>query len=430
MKYKFPDYVIKVLTMLNNKGFESVVVGGAIRDFILNIEPHDFDVATNASVEDICDIFKEYKIIETGLKHGTVTIHINHNPVEITTYRGKSNTLKEDLYLRDFTFNSMAMDKDYNLYDFYNGKIDLDNGLVRCNNEDTFIQDPLRILRAIRMSGKYKFDIEESTHKLMIKHKDLIVNVAKERIASELNYIMVYDGIFTLINDNKEIFFTLIPELKDTYSFKQNNPYHIYDLYNHILNVIANVSPILEVRLAALFHDLGKLKTYSKDADGIGHFYGHPVVSAKIARTTLKKYKYDNKTIDTVSKLVEFHELQLTNSKKSIRRLLNKFGKNNIDLLFDLRKGDILAQNPKFKDRLNDLDRMYKIAQEIIDSDECFSLKQLAINGNDLIGLGISNGATIGKVLEDCLNMIIEGKLINDKTSIIEYVKKEYINNL
>jgi tRNA nucleotidyltransferase (CCA-adding enzyme) len=322
----------------------------------------------------------------------------------------------------------MAMDKEYNLYDFYNGTEDLKNNLVRCNNEDTFKQDPLRILRAIRMSGKYKFKIDEITYELMIKHKELINNVAKERIATEINYIMVYDDIYNIINDNKEIFFTLIPELENTYSFNQNNPYHIYDLYNHILNVIKNVSPILEVRLAALFHDLGKLKTYSEDENGIGHFYGHPAISSKIAKTTLKKYKYDNKTIDVVSKLVEFHELQITYSKKSIRRLLNKFGKENIDLLFQLRRSDILSQNPKFKDRIKDLDRMYKITKEIIANDECFTLKQLAINGNDLISIGISNGATIGKILDDCLNNIIEGNLPNDRTLILEYVKKEYIN--
>ena len=425
--YKYPDSIQTALISLEKSGFSAFVVGGAVRDFFLNKEPHDYDIATNATVNEMYEVFKDYKIIDTGLKHGTLTIHINHVEIEITCFRGSKNSLEEDLRLRDFTFNSMAMDKDYNLYDFCNGKIDLKNKIIRCNNEETFKNDPLRILRAIRQSGKFNFKIEEKTKKLMNRDCILLNNVSKERISSELSQILLCDNISNLIEDNLNIFTAIIPELKEIVGFHQNNPHHIYDVFRHTLKVLENTPKILELRLAALFHDIGKPKCYSEDENGIGHFYNHEDVSEEIAFNILKRLKYDNKTIEFVCKLIMFHDYPLNNSKKNLRKLLNKFDDERIELLFHLKKADVLGQNPNYNDRLDLIKKSENIIEDIIKEGACFSLKQLKINGNDLIDLGIKNGKLIGDILNSCLNKIIDGEIENDKDILLNMIKENYL---
>lgn len=425
--YKFPNSIQTALISLEKSGFSAFVVGGAVRDFFLNKEPHDYDIATNASVNEMYEVFKDYKIIDTGLKHGTLTIHINHVEIEITSFRGSKNSLEEDLRLRDFTFNSMAMDKDYNLYDFYNGKTDLENKIVRCNNEETFKNDPLRILRAIRQAGKFNFEIEDNTKKLMNLDCNMLNDVSKERISSELSQILLCDNPSNLIKDNIAIFTTIIPELKEIIGFNQNNSHHIYDVFHHTLKVLENTPKILELRLAALFHDIGKPKCYSEDQNHIGHFYNHEEASKEITFNILKRLKYDNKTIEFVCKLIMFHDYPLSDSKKNLRKLLNKFDDERIELLFDLKKADVLGQNPKYNDRLDVIEKAKNIIKDIINEGSCFSLKQLEINGNDLIDLGIKNGKLIGEILNSCLNKIIDGEIENDKDILLNMIKENYL---
>lgn len=426
--YKFPNQVLTALALLEEHNYEAVVVGGAVRDFFLNKEPHDYDIATNATVEQMYGIFKNYKVIDTGLKHGTLTIHLDHFPLEITAYRGTTNTLKEDLYLRDFTFNSMAMNKRYELFDYYNGKNDLENGIVRCNNDKTFINDPLRILRAVRQAGKYNFKIDESTKKLMNRDAQLLNKVSKERISSELSQILMCNNASNLIKENTSIFTLIIPELKETIGFIQNNPYHNYDIFDHTLKVLENTPINLELRLAALLHDIGKVKCYEEDEEHIGHFVGHQEISKNMAFDILKRLKYDNSTIEIVCKLIEFHDYKLSANKKSIRKLLNKFDDERIDLLLELKKADILGQNSKYNDRLVVIEDVKKLLVQIFNEEACFTLKHLKINGNDLISLNIKKGILIGEILNDCLNNVIEGTLNNDKNELIEYVKNTYLN--
>lgn len=426
--YNFPNQVLKALALLEQNNYEAVVVGGAVRDLFLNKEPHDYDIATNATVEQMYEIFKEYKVIDTGLKHGTLTIHLDHFPLEITAYRGSTNTLKEDLFLRDFTFNSMAMNKRYELFDFYNGKEDLENKIVRCNNDETFKNDPLRILRAIRQAGKYNFVIEEKTKELMNRDVQLLNKVSKERISSELSQILMCDNAHNLIKENSNIITTIIPELKETIGFNQNNPHHIYDVFNHTLKVLENTPKILELRLAALLHDIGKVKCYEEDENHIGHFLGHHEISKVMAFDILKRLKYDNSTIEIVCKLIEFHDYKLSNTKKSIRKFLNKFDDERIDLLLELKKADILGQNPEYNDRLEEIKDIKSLLEEILNEGSCFSLKHLKINGTDLISLNIKSGKLIGEILNDCLNNVIEGTLTNDKNELIEYVKDTYLD--
>lgn len=428
--YKFPPQIASALELLEKAGFEAVVVGGAVRDFFLDIKPHDFDLATNATVEQMSKVFKDFKVIETGIKHGTLTIHIDHFPIEITSYRGQTNTLKEDLYLRDFTFNSMALDGNYNLYDFYGGKNDLDNKIVRCNNENTFINDPLRILRVIRQAAKYGFTIDSNTKELMERDAHLLSNVSKERISSELSQILVSNNPQDSIIENINIFLEVIPELKDLIGFNQNNPHHIYDVFDHTMKVLENTPPNLEIRLAALFHDIGKPKCYSEDEEGVGHFYGHDEASTEMARTILKRLKYDNKTIENVCKLIEFHDYPIYDNEKSLKKLLNKFNNNDlIDALFILKGADILGQNLNYKNNFQELKNANETIKKIIrEKESCFTLKQLKVNGKDLLNIGIKDGKLIGQCLNQLLSDVIEGKVENKKQALLEHIKKKNPN--
>lgn len=428
--YKFPPQIASALELLEKAGFEAVVVGGAVRDFFLDRKPHDFDLATNATVEQMSKVFKDFKVIETGIKHGTLTIHIDHFPIEITSYRGQTNTLKEDLYLRDFTFNSMALDGNYNLYDFYGGKNDLDNKIVRCNNENTFINDPLRILRVIRQAAKYGFTIDSNTKDLMERDAHLLSNVSKERISSELSQILVSNNPQDSIIENINIFLEVIPELKDLIGFNQNNPHHIYDVFDHTMKVLENTPPNLEIRLAALFHDIGKPKCYSEDEEGVGHFYGHDEASTEMARTILKRLKYDNKTIENVCKLIEFHDYPIYDNEKSLKKLLNKFNNNDlIDALFILKGADILGQNLNYKNNFQELKNANETIKKIIrEKESCFTLKQLKVNGKDLLNIGIKDGKLIGQCLNQLLSDVIEGKVENKKQALLEHIKKKNPN--
>ena len=428
--YKFPPQIASALELLEKAGFEAVVVGGAVRDFFLDRKPHDFDLATNATVEQMSKVFKDFKVIETGIKHGTLTIHIDHFPIEITSYRGQTNTLKEDLYLRDFTFNSMALDGNYNLYDFYGGKNDLDNKIVRCNNENTFINDPLRILRVIRQAAKYGFTIDSNTKKLMERDAHLLSNVSKERISSELSQILLSNNPQDSIIENINIFLEVIPELKDLIGFNQNNPHHIYDVFDHTMKVLENTPPNLEIRLAALFHDIGKPKCYSEDEEGVGHFYGHDEASTEMARTILKRLKYDNKTIENVCKLIEFHDYPIYDNEKSLKKLLNKFNNNDlIDALFILKGADILGQNLNYKNNFQELKNANETIKKIIrEKESCFTLKQLKVNGKDLLNIGIKDGKLIGQCLNQLLSDVIEGKVENKKQALLEHIKKKNPN--
>jgi tRNA nucleotidyltransferase (CCA-adding enzyme) len=322
----------------------------------------------------------------------------------------------------------MAVDKNYNLHDFYNGKKDLKNKIIRCNNEATFINDPLRILRAIRLAGKYNFNIDSKTKDLMMRDKNLLSNVSKERINSELSQILLCDNICSLIKDNLIIFLEIIPELREIIGFSQNNPYHIYDVFEHTLKVLENTPKILELRLAALFHDIGKSRCYSEDENKIGHFHKHEIISKELASTILKRLKYENKTIGFVCKLIEYHDYPITNSEKSLRKLLNKFNDDRIELLFTLKKADICGQNPQYINRLTELEENKQILLRLIQEGSCFSLKQLDINGFDLINIGITKGFVIGEILKEYLNKVIEGKIENKKEVLINDIKKNHIS--
>lgn len=436
-----PSHVIKALELIEkfpSRGvphgggvaFEGYLIGGCVRDFLLCKTPADYDITTNAAPEQILKIFKGFTAIETGKKFGCITVIIDNQKVEISTYRADgaytdkrrpdsvrfSNTLKEDVSRRDFTVNAMAYNPKTGVIDYYGGQEDLKNKLIRCvgNPEARFEEDGLRILRALRFASVLGFDIHAGTKAAMYAKKQNLNILSAERVFSELKKIICGQSAEKILTEYHEILSVILPEIAPVFNFEQNNKYHIYDVYTHTVKVIANIENTPVLRLAALFHDIGKPHCYTEDKNGVGHFYGHDKISCEIADRILRRLKADNKTRLQILTLIKFHDYNLKADKISVKKLLNKIGEENFDLLLLLKRADIKAQNPEFSERLKQLDCISGLKKEVIENKECYLMKDLKINGNDLINLGLNDNTKIGETLEKMLEFVISGKLENN----------------
>ena len=431
--------VKQIIEKLNSSNYEAYAVGGAVRDYYLNSSYSDIDVTTSATPEEMYKVFDGFKIYPTGLKHGTLTICSMGEMIEVTTFRceeGYSDnrrpdkvtfvrSLVEDLKRRDFTVNAMAYNEEKGLIDLFGGVKDIDNHLIRAvgNAEERFNEDALRILRALRFASKLDFEIESETEKAILKTKDLLKKVSKERIYSELVKILMGDGVERVLLKYKEVIFTIIPKLKECDGFSQQNKYHLYDVYTHIVKSIANSKKDKDVRLALLFHDIGKPECFSIKEDGIGHFYGHHKNSSKIASEVLKELKVDNYTLKTVCELVYLHDSKTELNRYEVKRFLNKHGYKFLEKLCAVKLGDAMAHNGLYmENRIESIEKMLATAKDIIDKKECYTLKELKINGSDLKKLGYS-GEEIGLKLNKILNDVIEDKIANDREILLKEVK-------
>ncbi len=437
-----PEHIIKAIYLLNSAGYEAYLVGGCVRDALLGLKPKDYDITTSALPEQTKSVFSGYHVIETGIKHGTVTVVIDHSPIEITTFRLDQEyldhrhpdsviftaSLAEDLSRRDFTINAMAYHPTEGLIDYYGGKDDLQTCTIRCvgDPETRFNEDALRILRALRFSSRFDSPIESSTETAMKKCAVLLRDISSERIASEFNEILCGKGVRRILTEETDILGVPIPEILPMKGFDQNNPHHIYDVLTHTAVTVEAIPPEKDLRLAALFHDIGKPLCYSVDEDGVGHFYGHAKKSEIIAENVLNRLKYDNQTKDSVLLLVKYHDLHLEEDEKAIKRLLRKIGPDMFNKLILLYRADNMAQSLSYRDRQEGYDRLEAIAEKIIADEECFSLKDLAINGTDLIKMGYKPGPLLGDILEDLLTRVIDGEIQNGKEELTEFVKRTY----
>lgn len=424
----------KAIKELKKNGYDAYCVGGCVRDMLLGNPLNDFDITTNALPEQILDTFKDERTIETGLKHGTVTVILCNEPIEITTYRidgeyvdnrhpesvSFTTSLKADLSRRDFTINALVYNKDEGVLDYFDGKSDLKSRLIRAigNPEKRFEEDALRILRAIRFSSTLGFEIEAETKKAMLKCKHLLKSISAERIAIELNKFLLGKNVKNAILENYEILGQLCPEFAKMKGFDQCNRWHIYDILEHTAVAVESIPPILHLRLAMLFHDTGKVHTFFKDENGVGHFYGHNEKSAEIVKKFLNDYKYDNKTKEAVYRLVKIHDTYTDEDEVLVKKRLNRLGEECFFDLLEIQRADNKAQNPNLT-RMEHFDVLEQIAEKII-SDSCFSLSSLAINGKDLIEMGLSAGKRIGEILTTLLNEVIENKLENKKEALIK----------
>jgi len=440
-----PDDVLFILNKLKEHGKESYVVGGCVRDSILKREIHDWDVTTSATPLEVMQIFQVPEVSEilpTGLIHGTVTLMINHVGYEVTTYRidGEyedsrrpsrvefTSELAQDLSRRDFTINAMAYNPWDGLIDLYDGMGDLKNEKIRCvgRAEDRFNEDALRILRAIRFASQLEFvttpDVDWEIHQL----KEKLRNISIERICWEFKKIATSSDFCVQLLLFHDVFEEFIPELKPMVDFQQNNPWHIYDVLTHTVKAIEYCeSSDLIVRLSVLLHDIGKPTGYTIDEDGVGHFPGYGKESAIMAKNILRRMKFDSMTVNSVTELVLHHDEKIDATHKSVKKWLNRIGEEQFRRLLEVRKSDVKAQNPQFEaERLQKVERITEILEEILVQEQCFTLKDLAVNGRDLIKEGIPSGKSIGYALNLLLNNVIDGECDNTKEALLSRLRE------
>ncbi len=428
----------KLISVLENSGHEAYLVGGCVRDMLMGVAPHDYDITTSARPDEIVGAFSEYRTVLTGIKHGTVTVICDGEPYEITTFRADgeyadhrhpesvtfSTRLADDLCRRDFTVNAMAYSKKTGLIDLYGGENDIKNGVIRAVGEPKkrFDEDALRILRAIRFASEKDFIIEESTASAMREKLPLIKFVSAERIFVELKKLLLGKGVLRILRDFSDIVGEIIPPLKPCIDFDQQNYHHIYDVYEHTAYAVSFCPPDVTVRLAALLHDVGKPPTFSLK-DGVGHFYGHPSVSVELAEQTLGALKCDNATKNAVLTLIKYHDLVIEPTEKAVRRMMNKIGEELLEKLLELKSADNLAQAPEYHGRLKQYDEIRSIMGEIKAKNECFSLNSLAVRGEDIMALG-ARGRDIGRILDALLMLVIDGELSNEKDALISKARE------
>ncbi len=440
MALTLPSYVAHALEKLNNHGFEAYVVGGCVRDTLMGREPNDWDITTDALPEQMMSVFAEYRVIPTGLQHGTVTVLIDDHPLEITTYRIDgaysdnrhpdsvmfTRNLREDLARRDFTVNALAYHPQAGIVDHFSGLADLDNRQIVCvgDPEKRFTEDALRILRALRFSAQFGFPIEKMTAKAIHRLAPLLRRIAAERVQSELVKLLCGKYVRDVMLAFPDVIGIILPEIAPTIGLEQVNPYHFLSVYEHTVETIAAIAPKPMLRLAMLFHDSGKPACYTRDENGIDHFRGHALVSAAIAEQAMSRLRFDRLTIDTVKKLVLHHDDDLTPADYPLKRLLNRMGAELAPNLIEIQKADVYGQHPDKLDRIAVLDGIAKRLQELIDENACFSLKDLAINGEDLIAIGYIADKHLGDMLEELLDLVMCGKLPNERTTLLRYAKE------
>lgn len=441
VEIKLPDGARQIIKRLEENGFEAYIVGGCVRDSLLGLTPKDWDICTAALPEETKACFPEYHIIETGIKHGTVTVVVKGEPFEVTTYRIDGaysdcrhpdgvrfvRKLKDDLARRDFRINAMAYRPSDGLKDFFHGAEDLQRREIACVGEpdERFQEDALRILRALRFASVYGFQIERRTGESMRRKRGLIQKLAVERIQAELVKLLPSPGAGAVLEDFSEIFFTFIPELAPLNGFEQHNPHHHLTVWEHTVKAVSAAGGDLLISITMLFHDIAKPLCFSKDENGIGHFYGHPQKSAEMTGQILKRLRFDTATIQEVTKLVLEHDMVLQPRRKLIRRALNRLGEPSLKRLIKVKRADIESQAPQYQaERLAVLDESAQLIDEIIAQGDCFRLSDLAVNGRDLMAQGVPEGVMVGRVLNRLMEQVLSETLPNNRKDLLEEVSR------
>lgn len=429
---------LTVLDMLDHAGYESALVGGCVRDFLLGVQPQDYDAATAATPEEMLELFEGWKVVETGRKHGTLTIVSDGLPVEVTTFRNEgaytdhrhpdgvcfTTSLEEDLARRDFTVNAMAWNKN-GLTDLFGGREDLQKKILRCVGDPAkrFEEDALRILRGLRFSAQLGFDLESATLIAMQERLHLLDEVSRERVTEEFLKLICAPGAARVLMEYPEAVGRIIPELVPAMGFEQHTPYHCYDVYTHSIRVMGNTPPERKMRLAGLLHDVGKPPTFSPDENGVGHFPNHAKVGAEIADQALRRMRLDTATREQVTTLISRHGMRLPAEEKVVKRWLSRLGPELFYDLMELDQADNRAKRPEMVADSRHWSELYYLMQKVLEEGTCLSLKDLAVNGRDALEAGLK-GPAIGKALDALLEDVVEGRLENDRVLLLEKMKE------
>ena len=442
MKIELPRKVVLIIKNLQRHGYDAYAVGGCVRDSILNRKPEDWDITTSAKPEQVKRIFR--RTVDTGIEHGTVTVLIGKDGFEVTTYRvdglyedGRhpkevtfTSRLEEDLKRRDFTINAMAYNDDERLVDAFGGMRDLNYHLIRCvgDPKERFSEDALRILRAVRFSAQLAFPIEPETAEAIKSLAPNLEKISAERIQAELVKLLVSDHP-ERIQDACELGITkvVLPEWDDMVGVKQNTPHHKYDVAAHTVHALQNVKNDKVLRLTMLFHDMGKPVMKTTDENGRDHFKGHAIASEQIAKTVMKRLKFDNDTIRKVTKLVAYHDYRMEPTGANVRRAMHEIGVELFPYYLAVRLADTQAQSSyERRGKLENIIQIRELYRNALRNKECVTLKDLAVTGTDLINLGIAPGKELGTLLNELLDMVIEDPAWNQKGKLCDYVKERF----
>lgn len=443
MKILLPEEVRRALSLLRGGGAEAYVVGGCVRDSLLGRVPSDWDITTSAPPERVGELLSGYPLIETGLQHGTVTVLLDKRPLEITTYRADigshshrrpdrvrfASRLTDDLSRRDFTINAMAYSEETGLVDCFGGREDLKRGLLRCvgDPDRRFEEDALRILRALRFASTLGFAIEEATGAALYRQRGFLRHLSAERIREELTRLLSGIAPAQPLRHYSAVVGTVLPELLPTVGFSQNNPHHLYDVYEHILHSIEAAPPDPTIRMALLFHDSGKPAVYTEDADGIGHFRGHAAVSVQLAEQALTRLRFDKASAARIVTLIRYHDAEMLPTSACLRRWLHRLGEEGVRQLLEIKKADNLAQHPAFHGRQQEIRRLDEVLNRVLAERQCFTLKDLAVNGRDLLSRGIPAGPLLGKILRRLLDDVIEERYDNDRPVLLARAEELFL---
>lgn len=435
MKIQLPEKVHRIIETLTAAGYEAYAVGGCIRDSILGRIPNDWDITTSAKPEETKSLFP--RTVDTGIRHGTVTVLMDREGFEVTTYRidgvyedGRhprevtfTASLEEDLRRRDFTINAMAYNEQTGLVDIFGGMQDMEQGVIRCvgRAEERFTEDALRMLRAVRFSAQLGYEIEKETKEAIRKLAPNLKQISAERIQVELVKLVTSDHPDYLrtaceTGITRQVF----PEFDLCMETPQNNPHHCYSVGEHILHAMTEVEPDKVLRLGMLFHDIGKPQTLTVDEEGITHNKGHADVGEQMTRQILRRLKFDNDTIQKVTKIVRYHDQETGATPGGVRRAVNRIGEDIFRMLFAVKRADILAQSDYLREeKLKKLAYIRELYDEICRKQECMSLKDLAVTGTDLIALGVPPGREIGQLLNELLEIVLEDPGKNTREELL-----------
>lgn len=435
IKIQLPEKVNTIIETLQSHGYEAYAVGGCVRDSLLGRTPGDWDITTSAMPEETKSLFSH--TFDTGIEHGTVTVLLDREGFEVTTYRidGKyedsrhpsevtfTRSLKEDLLRRDFTINAMAYNETSGLVDEFGGLKDLKARKIKCVGDAhaRFSEDALRILRGVRFAAQLGFEIEEDTREGMRELAPTLANISAERIQVELVKMLTSDRP-DLLRDAYELGITkvFLPEFDRMMETTQETPHHMYTVGEHTLHALCNVRPDKILRLTMLLHDTGKPALKTVDEEGVAHFKKHAFESEKIAKTVLRRLKFDNDTLRKVTRLVYYHDYRMPEKAVNVRRAMHTIGEDIFPYYLEVRRADVLAQSMyQREDKIRNLDGVEARYREIVEAGQCVSLKELAISGKDLIEAGMEPGKEIGETLKKMLSLVIEHPELNTKEELL-----------
>ncbi len=442
---KLPPHVTFCIETLENAGFAAYAVGGCVRDSLLGLRPHDFDLCTCARPEQIQALFPHHPQVLAGLKHGTVGVIFPGDVVEITTFRQEGSytdcrhpdwvefvdTIEGDLARRDFTINAMAWSPSRGLADPFGGADDLKQGILRAVRDpyERFREDALRILRGARFAAKYRLKPQPQTLDAMIALSPSMEGLARERVFSELCKLILYADADDLLR-YAPLITQVIPELAPAVGFDQHSPYHRYDLYTHIANVTAGVPREQTLRWAALLHDVGKPETFTMDEAGRGHFYGHAQTGSAMADDILRRLKAPNALREQVTQLVKLHMTQIEPQRKPLRRWLSRLGEPTFLQLLQLQEADMGSKGTGKEDDHHHFRELRQMVQEMAQEELCLTIRDLAINGNDLLELGYPEGKALGQCLRRLLTLVMEEQLENQRTALLRQAREDMKTNI